>query len=57
LGVYGGYSYGKSNLDKYKTDAYKKVDNNATINKPLITPDIKVVLILSNKPIKNPSRK
>jgi hypothetical protein len=40
LGVYGDYSYGKSTLDKYKTDADKKVDNKATINKPLITPDI-----------------
>mgnify|MGYP003533244319 CR=1 FL=1 len=33
LGVYGDYNYGKSTLDKYKTE--EKKNNGPSLNKPL----------------------
>ena len=38
LGVYGDYNYGKSTLDKYKTD--DKKNNGPSLNKPLVHADI-----------------
>lgn len=36
--MYGDYNYGKSTLDKYKTE--EKKNNGPSLNKPLVNADI-----------------